>query len=145
MADAIGFDVSRPWNRLTEAQQLAVLQGGDEQWIAVSGTGGLRVRWRGFFPAIDRATRSSWQYRKRLEELVTDVPCEACRGGRLRPESRAVKLGGLTIPEVCSLSLRRARRFFKTLKLDAREQKVAGELLQEIVARLSFQELGGVL
>ncbi len=46
----------------------------------------LRFKWHGFFPAISRATRSSWQYRKRLEDLVTEVPCDACTGGRLRPD-----------------------------------------------------------
>jgi len=138
VADRIGFDASRPWNELAESQKLAFLQGGDEEWIAVPRSGGLRVRWRGFFPAIDRATRASWQYRKRLEDLVTDVPCEACRGSRLRPEAREMHLGDRTIPQVCAMSLTDALGFFKNLRLDARQRKVAGELLHEIVARLNF-------
>ncbi|MCH7704277.1 MAG: ATP-binding cassette domain-containing protein, partial [Planctomycetes bacterium] len=78
LADHVGFDADRPWNTLTESQRSAVLQGSGPEWIAptkLSGAWrGLRFRWRGFFPAIDRATRVSCQYRKRLEELVTEVP-----------------------------------------------------------------------
>jgi excinuclease ABC subunit A len=138
VADRIGFDVNTPWHRLTEGQRLAFLQGGDEEWIEIPGPERLRVRWRGFFPAIDRATRVSWQFRKRLEELVTDVPCEGCQGSRLRPEARAVQLAGRTLPEACGLPLREALAFFKGLRLDARQRKVAGELLQEVVSRLTF-------
>ncbi len=140
LADSIGFDPSKPWNDLTESQRLSFLQGGDSEWIEVPGkTNGLRVKWRGFFPAIDRATRSSWQYRKRLEELVTEVPCQACRGSRLRPESREVRLGGLTLAELCNLPLRKALAFLTTeLKLNAAQKKIAGELLQESVSRLTF-------
>ncbi|MCB9865737.1 MAG: excinuclease ABC subunit UvrA [Phycisphaerales bacterium] len=138
VADRIGFDAGRPWNELTEGQRLAFLQGGDEEWIEVPKCGGLRVRWRGFFPAIDRATRMSWHYRKKLEDLVTDVPCEACHGSRLKPAPRAVRVGERTMPEVCNLPLVDALRFFEGLKLDTRQRRIAGELLHEITARLTF-------
>jgi excinuclease ABC subunit A len=138
VADRIGFDVSRPWNELSEQHRLAFLQGGDDAWIPVPGGRGQRVRWRGFFPAIDRATRASWQYRKRLEELITDVPCEACHGSRLRPEARCVSVGGKTLPEACSLPLGELLPYFHKLRLSPRERQVAGELLHEIIARLTF-------
>jgi len=138
VADRLGFDTSRPWNELTEGQRLAFLQGGDEEWITVPKSSGVRIRWRGFFPAIDRATRASWQYRKKLEDLVTDVPCEACRGSRLRPEAREMHLNDVTIPQVCEMPLAASLVFFKNLRLDVRQRKVAGELLHEIIARLTF-------
>jgi excinuclease ABC subunit A len=138
VADRIGFDASRPWNELSEGQRLAFLQGGDAEWIDVPKSGGLRVRWRGFFPAIDRATRMSWHYRKKLEDLVTDVPCEACRGSRLRPESRFVRLSDRSLPEICDLALADAMGFINSLRLDARQKRIAGELLHEITARLTF-------
>ncbi|MFH0983810.1 MAG: excinuclease ABC subunit UvrA [Planctomycetota bacterium] len=146
VADRIGFNPERPWHELPEPQRLAFLQGGDEEWIAPDFAGienepawcGVRIRWKGFYSTIDRATRANWQYRKRLEELVTAVPCEACGGSRLRPEARNVRLGGKTVPEVCALPLDRACAFFTKLNLDARERKIAGELLHEITARLRF-------
>jgi excinuclease ABC subunit A len=143
LADHIGFSLGTPWNKLTEPQRLAFLHGCGDDWIEVprhgTGTGGkLRFRWHGFFPAINRATRSSWQYRKRLEDLVTDVPCDACAGGRLRSESAAVRLHDRTIHDVCLWPLDRALTWFEQLSLSARERKIAGELLHEITSRLRF-------
>ncbi|MCH7813480.1 MAG: excinuclease ABC subunit UvrA [Planctomycetes bacterium] len=142
LARHIGFDPDTPWTRLTEAQQMAVLQGCGADWIDLPEADGcwtgLRFRWRGFFPSINRATRSSWQYRKRLEELVTEVPCEACGGDRLRPEARAVKLFGRSIQEICHLPLDEALTFFTGQKLNRRQQRIAGELLHEISSRLRF-------
>ena len=139
LAEHVGFDLKTPWNELNPEHQLAILQGCGQTWIdAGKVSEGLRFRWRGFFPSIDRATRSSWQYRHRLRDLVTDVPCEKCGGSRLRPDAAAVRVGDKTIREVTSLPLNEALQFFAKLKLDARQRKVTGELLHEITSRLQF-------
>ena len=142
LAAHLGFDARTPWSRLTEEQRLAVLQGRGEEWIDFPAAGGpwrgLRFRWRGFYPSIDRATRSSWQYRRQLEELVTEVPCEACGGSRLRPEARGVRLFGRTMEQICNQPLGAALSFFTKLRLDRRQKRIAGELLHEITSRLRF-------
>ena len=154
VARHIGFVLDTPWNGLTEPQRLAVLHGCGDDWIeldapnkqrgkraarASNGVAGMRIQWRGFFPAINRATRASWQFRKRLEDLVTDVPCDACAGGRLKPVPAAVRVGGATMHEVCLRPLGTALDWFeKKLRLDARSRKIAGELLHEITSRLRF-------
>ncbi|MCO6439140.1 MAG: ATP-binding cassette domain-containing protein [Phycisphaerae bacterium] len=160
LADHAGFDLHTPWNRMAENHRLAVLHGTGDAWVSVqppteegnkrrrgsgrtdgsaAGNGSaVRFRWRGFFPAIARATQISWQYRKRLEDFVTEVPCEACRGSRLRPDAAAVRLAERTLLNVCSMSLGEALRWIEGLRLSARERHVAGELLHEITSRLRF-------
>ncbi len=152
LARHIGFDLGTPWNDLSEVQRLAFLHGCDDEWIeakpqrtkgkarrfAGEDLTGIRFKWRGYFPAINRATRSSWLFRKRLEDLVTDVPCDTCAGGRLRAESAAVRLADVTIHELCLWPLGKAVAWFEKLKLPARERKIAGELLHEIESRLRF-------
>jgi len=150
LAQHIGFDARKPWNALTETHQLMFLQGCGDDWIEVPSDGrrgtkktgdtaaGMQFKWRGFFPAIDRATRTSWQYRKRLENLVTEVPCEGCRGSRLQPEPGASRVCGRTIHEVCTMPLGDTLDWFEKLKLDARERRIAGELLHEITSRTRF-------
>ncbi len=142
VAEHVGFDPETSWMDLSEQQQLAILQGTGSAWISMPAgdhlLDGVRFRWRGFFPAIDRATRASWTFRKQLEELVTDVDCEGCSGSRLRDESRHVYLNGERIQSVCRMPLSKAATFFKSLKLDRREKRIAGELLREINARLQF-------
>ncbi len=136
VADRIGFDISKPWNTLTDGQQIAFLQGAGDEWIELDD--GLRIRWRGFFPAIDRATRISWKFRKQLAQLVTEVPCEACRGTRLIAQSRETRLADRTLHEVCRMRLGEALAFFKTLRLTKSQRTIAGELQHEINARLTF-------
>jgi excinuclease ABC subunit A len=115
---------------------------------------GLRFQWRGFFPTIDAATRNSWLLRHQLHNVVTDIPCLACHGGRIRPDAAAVRLGGddrppaeggrpaapggRTIVEVCELPLCDVASFFDELRLDERRRRIAGEVLKEIRARLQF-------
>ncbi len=141
LAVAIGCDPHEPVSRLSAEARHALLWGLGDRWIDAGpqrGASGLRFQWKGFFPAIDEATRVSWQHRTRLAELVTEVPCQSCGGGRIKPESAAVRLGDKTIVEVCAMSLTGAAEFFGSLKLDRRQARIAGELLQEIKSRLRF-------
>ena len=64
--------------------------------------------------------------------------CGSCQGKRLRPEANFVKVGGASITDLVELSLKDLREFFKTLKLDAKEQEIAKRLLKEINNRLEF-------
>ncbi len=143
--DRIGINPTAAWRSLSPEQQRQFLHGsGDGEWIAVTLPAGqaIRIQWKGFFPAIDQATRSSWHYRQRLETLVSEVPCEGCGGSRLRPLSRGVRFGDAgqarTLQALCSLPLGQALAHLRSLKADAVTRKVAGELLQEITARLQF-------
>lgn len=157
VADYLGFSLDTPWCDLPEEAQRGILYGTAAHWYEAQlcGTGfqtvkqtgrksaspknqTVRFQWKGFYPAIDDATRSSWQYRARLSHLTTEVPCQTCGGGRLRAESAAVRVGGKTMVEVCRLPLDDALAFFRGLRFDARQRKVAGELLVEIINRLRF-------
>ncbi len=150
LADHIGFAPHATWNSLSESHRMAFLQGCGDDWIDAAPRGkrgvkkvdpelrGMRFQWRGFFPAIDRATRMSWQYRKRLEDLVTEVPCQGCGGSRLQEVPANVRIAGAALHDVCSLPLGKTLQWFETLDLDARQKRIAGELLHEIVSRLRF-------
>ncbi|QDV89007.1 UvrABC system protein A [Phycisphaerae bacterium RAS2] len=139
LAREIGADPGAPATEMTAEQRHALLFGLGDRWIALDPRRpGLRFQWKGFFPAIDEATRVSWQYRTRLQELVTDVPCLACEGGRIAPQPAATRLDGRTIGEACAMTISRAAEFFAKLKLARREASIAGELLHEIRSRLQF-------
>ena len=76
--------------------------------------------------------------REALDELVGPVPCPACDGARLQPESLAVKINGLGIAEYSSLPIDDSLRRIEEIKLNSREEKVAGLVLKEIRDRLRF-------
>jgi excinuclease ABC subunit A len=115
----------------------------------------------GVLPNLERlATESESEFlRHRLNAYMTPQFCDACRGKRLKPEILAVTLGGaefssqfktqssksktlkipgLSIMDVCGLSVESADEFFARLKLTEYEQKIAGEVIKEIRARLGF-------
>jgi len=106
--------------------------------------------------------------RNRLKAFMSPQFCDACEGKRLRPEILAVTLGGASVPasrlvsslappdpsgahgvtrptipglsimDVCLLSVDKADEFFASLKLTEFQLKIAGEVIKEIRARLGF-------
>jgi len=112
----------------------------------------------GVLPNLERlATDSESEFiRNRLKAYMSPQFCDACNGRRLKPEILAVTLGGeqyisvlkakkvkLKIPgfsimDVCGLSVEKADEFFASLKLSDFQQKIAGEVIKEIRARLGF-------
>ncbi|MGA1620866.1 MAG: excinuclease ABC subunit UvrA, partial [Aquiluna sp.] len=145
LADDLEFDLDTPWEKLPEAVQDAVLNGNDFE---------VQVKWRskygremrytsgfeGVLPYVERRymeSDSDWA-RGKWAEFLREIPCPACQGARLRPEVLAVKVHGKSIHDVAVYSLGQAHDFFETLKLTAREQKIAAQVLREIRARLDF-------
>ncbi len=95
---------------------------------------------RGIIPTLqNRYMRTkSPGMRQWYEQFMTDTRCTACNGKRLKPISLAVTLEGKNIWEVCELYVSEAIRWFKGLKLNKREKKIARDILKEIDARYSF-------
>jgi excinuclease ABC subunit A len=110
----------------------------------------------GVIPNLQRlyAESESEFTRNRLKAFMAPQFCDVCNGQRLKPEILAVTLGdqetaarfgrtnkkvpGLSIMDVCGLSIEAADRFFAELKLTEFQQKVAGEVIKEIRSRLGF-------
>ena len=79
-----------------------------------------------------------------LEELVAPVKCPVCNGKRLQPESLAVKVGGFGIDDYVSLPLDKSLEKIEEIKLNQREEKIAGLVLREIKDRLRFLKSVGL-
>ncbi|MHC4798004.1 MAG: hypothetical protein ACYTF1_15295, partial [Planctomycetota bacterium] len=114
VTDYLGCELDTPWYKLSEDARHEILYGTGGHWL--EGGKGIRFQWKGFYPAIDEATRSSWQYRQRLSHLTSEIPCQRCGGSRLRSDAAAVRVGGKNIVDVCRLPLDEALRFFTKLK-----------------------------
>ena len=82
--------------------------------------------------------------KEEVGRLFSVQDCPACRGSRLRPESRAVRLNGLSIADFAGMPLENALRAFRSLKLTEREEKIAAQVLKEICDRLEFLLAVGV-
>ena len=104
------------------------------------GSGTQQVEFEGIINNLERRfrdTSSSW-IKEEIESYMSAVPCDACRGKRLSPESLAVTVGGKNISELCELSVVDALDFINNLKLTERESMIADAILKEIRSRLGF-------
>lgn len=75
--------------------------------------------------------------------MTSQRPCKTCEGSRIRPESRAVKVGGLGIHQLTQLSIAKALSFFRGLTLDGQKAFIAGKITRKVIERLEFlQDVG---
>ena len=75
---------------------------------------------------------------------MAEQPCPDCGGARLRPESLAVKIGGLSIAEYSALSASAAGKWIRGLELTETERAIARLIVREISERLAFLENVGI-
>ena len=146
-----GFSLDTPLERLEPAQQRLLLHGSGDAWIALepdpapqrkrrtkAAQAKSNFQYKGLLPAVDEASRVSFVYRHKLEDVVSEVPCPACGGSRLRDDAAACRFLNHTLGQVGSWPLSETLAFFKGLKLTKEQRQVAGELLREITNRLQF-------
>ncbi|WP_062437803.1 excinuclease ABC subunit UvrA [Herbidospora daliensis] len=145
LGNALGFDLDTPWEKLTKAQQNALLHGHDEQvHIRYSNRFGRQrsyyTDFDGVIPWIQRrhAESESDAVREKFEGYMREIPCPACKGRRLKPVSLAVTVGGSSIAEVAALSIGECARFLSGFKLSERDMHIAERVVKEINARLGF-------
>jgi excinuclease ABC subunit A len=152
IADKWEIDPETPWEDLPERVRNCFLYGtnGDRVYISYRNRYGRRrsymTTFEGIVPNLERRYREtdSDYAREKIEEYMTLRPCPECRGARLRPESLAVRVGGLGIHELTRMSARRAIEWFAALELSETERQIARLVLREITERLRFLDSVGV-
>jgi excinuclease ABC subunit A len=146
VAEAYGFSMDKPWSKLSKIQRKTLLYGAGTKRVHVqyrNRYGTLRsydTQFEGVVPWLQRRhseADSDW-VREQVEGYMREVPCPTCGGTRLRPESLAVKVGGRSIAELSSLSIRAAHELLGKLELTSREEMIAARVMKEIRARLQF-------
>ncbi|WP_430866833.1 excinuclease ABC subunit UvrA [Demequina aurantiaca] len=145
LAEDLDFDMDAPWETLSKEVQQSVLVGKDyEVHVKFKNRYGRERQYTtGFEGAITWIERLHSQTesdfsREKYENYMREVPCPTCAGSRLKPEVLAVTIGGLSISDVCNLSIADARKFLLQAELDERGRQIAVQVLKEIDARLGF-------
>ncbi len=148
VAEHFGFSLDTPVANLTSRQLDVLLYGSGDEVITLhyrNRFGHLReyeTTFEGVLPNLRRRYRESDSdyIRGRIESYMSTHPCVACGGRRLKPESLAVTLSGLSIDQVASMSVLQAMEWVSALpdSLSEREQTIARLVLRELTARLTF-------
>ncbi len=141
------FTLDTKWKDLPKKTQDAILYGSGDTEIRFSYDDGMRAydtkrAFEGVITNLERRykeTDSDWA-REEIARYFTDVPCDACKGYRLKPEALSVKVGGLHIGEVSDMSVKGAAAWFTELpqRLTSKQNEIAVRVLKEIRERLNF-------
>ena len=141
-----GIDMDKPWSKLPKQQRDLLLNGTGDKKIRFGYKNQYgHSRWyeapfEGVVANLQRRyeeTQSEY-LKAELERYMSDKPCPACKGRRLKPESLAVTVADRNIADVTQLSVSAAIGFIDKLDLTEREQLIARGILKEIRERLQF-------
>jgi excinuclease ABC subunit A len=152
VAEAYGVDADKPWSKLKKSDQEIFLYGTGAERHQVSYTNrfgrrrSYKVKFEGIVNNLERRYEEtdSETNRERIESYMAEQPCPSCKGARLRPESLAVKIGGISIAEYSAMSARSAAEWINSLDLTETERAIARLIVREISERLAFLENVGI-
>jgi excinuclease ABC subunit A len=144
---AFGIDLDTPWKKIPEAKRKLVLYGANGQKIGVrwgkEGTlnhGTWAMKYGGVIPTLERRFRetASDSMRDQYKRFVRERPCDACGGKRLRKESLAVRVGGVSIADVTHMTVAAAQKLIAGLELGPSARAICEGAVREIEGRLRF-------
>ncbi|MBN9064415.1 MAG: excinuclease ABC subunit A, partial [Rhizobiales bacterium] len=141
------FKMTAKWAELPKDVKKAILYGTGDDEVRFSYDDGMRAYevkkpFEGVITNLERRyreTESDWA-REEIGRYMSETPCAACKGARLKPEALAVKIAGRNISEASQLSVRDALAWFEALprELSAKQNEIAPRILKEIRDRLRF-------
>src|SRR4029077_16295229 len=135
---ACGIDLSTPFEKFSEKTQDFLLNGESVR--------GGKTGFHGIFGYLKQKLEESTSegYRDWLMDHMSATECPACHGKRLRPESLAVKVNGMSIADFTAMPVARALKTAQGIKLAGREAQIAGRVMHEVVERLQFLNAVGL-
>jgi len=125
-ASKFNFPIHKPIHELS-AEQMELLWTGNKYFRGLNS----------FFAHLESESYKI-QYRVMLSRYRGKTPCPDCKGTRLRKDANYVKLAGRSISDLVNMPIGDCYDFFRSLKLNDHDQKVAKRLLMEITNRLSY-------
>ncbi|MDP2357595.1 MAG: excinuclease ABC subunit UvrA [Beijerinckiaceae bacterium] len=141
------FRLDLPWQELPKKARDTILYGSGDEDIRFSYDDGLRAYqvkkpFEGVVTNLERRyleTESEWA-REEISRFMSDTPCAACDGHRLKPEALAVKIDSRHVGEISCMSVKQAAEWATDLpkRLDKKKNEIAGRILKEIRDRLTF-------
>lgn len=145
LSEEVKFSMDNPWKKLSVKAKDAILNGFEYEIHVKYKNRYGRTRnyssgFEGVIPFIHRKhdeTESEYS-RDKYESYMRQIPCNVCKGARLKPEVLAVTVGEKSIAEICELSIADCAEFLKHISLSAREAQIAERVMKEVNARLGF-------
>lgn len=151
VADHYKIDIQTPVAELTKKKLDLILFGTNDEQIPVhySSRDGRESTYSTAFEGVIGNMERRYQetqsdyIRSKIQEYMSEQPCPACHGLRLRPEALAITLGEENITTVTSWPVSRTLDWVRRLQkksgpLTVKERTIADRVLREILDRLGF-------
>lgn len=145
IAKEYDFDLNVPYQELSDKAKHLIMHGTDGKTVRVTytgqrGTGVYDIPFEGIIRNVERRYRETASdiTKKEYESFMEIIPCNSCKGKRLKPAALAVTVGDKNIAEVTEFSIRDLVNYMNTLSLTDRQQTIGDLVLREINARLGF-------
>jgi excinuclease ABC subunit A len=139
--DGTGVPIDAPFSQMEARHRRMVFYGTGDRWFEAKNEAGVVLfsfQYKGAYPTMEEASRLSPQLRQRMQSLIGEVECGGCGGSRLRDDAASFQFRDITIDGICRLPIQGLAKTLKGWKLNAREKKIAGELIREIIGRVNF-------
>ena len=139
------ISANTPLNKMSKKQMAIILNGSDEEIkYVIKSAGGTTYHKNGYIEGVKtlierRFAETQSKFGKEYYgSFMTESECKKCHGARLNEKVLAVKVGGLNIYELTTLSIAKAYEFLCNLKFDPMRAEIAKILLLELKSRLKF-------
>ena len=146
LAEHYGFDPQQKFATIKHSVRQAILYGDTKQIIKFryrNHTGKYINRSHPFKGIItgmaERYEQTSSEHiKEKLRSFLSLQNCQECDGERLNASARHVYIAKTRLPEISAMTIDEVLEFFKHLKLDEKDAKIADKILVEIRHRLKF-------
>ena len=139
------IDFDRPWRKLPKRHREMLLYGAKGEQITVNWDsekihGSFTTEYEGLLNSMMRRylQTKSENAKTHYARFMSEKPCAACHGQRLKPEVLHVRIGDHSITDICAMTVQESFQLLKALKLTGSTKLIASEVLKEITGRLGF-------
>ncbi len=132
LSGRLGFDLGTPFKELKKEHRNAIMYGSDE---VIWGK-----RFEGLIPHLGRLFNQtdSMYLKEEISKFMSQLPCPACHGSRLKKDSLAVTIKGKSIWDVVQMTIAGAHDFFSNIELSQKEKLIASAALKDVREKLKF-------
>lgn len=140
-----GVDIKVPIKKLPRDFLDKILYGTGDECIDFEHESPFGIRkfsapFEGVIPTLERRHNEtkSQGMREFYEMYMSESPCHACHGARLRKEILSIKVGDKNINELTDMPINKIRDYLKNLELTNQEKLIGEQIFKEIDKRLNF-------
>ena len=140
-----GVDIKVPIKKLPRDFLDKILYGTGDECIDFEHESPFGIRkfsapFEGVIPTLERRHNEtkSQGMREFYEMYMSESPCHACHGARLRKEILSIKVGDKNINELTDMPINKIRDYLKSLELTNQEKLIGEQIFKEIDKILNF-------